>query len=591
MPPSKPVQATVHEVQPLIKGAGAPVVLVDAASSRIGEVSSPKYRSVENESAEYERRTLLSPFVRQILAASGPVIATISSGMTSGFSAVLLPQLAAANSDFPVTVDESSWIASTAALPMAPGCLLGGLLMEKIGRRLTIILLCIPFALGWALQSAAPDVLALCLGRALSGFAVGLLGAPGMVYIGETAAPAHRGLLLAAVSLAVSIGVALSHLIGALLPWRTAAGIATLVPLVAAVMTFISPETPGWLASKGRMAEAAAVFRILRGTGPEAEKELEAMASRSPQKEEIRLEEVSVGGNFAKEEPVSRWRKWLSDWGALLKRPSFIKPFFIMNFFFFVQQWCGVNAVTFYTVDIFKATASGGVATVNEYMATGLVDVARVIASIVACILLRRCGRRPVAFVSGIISAASLLALAAFLTLGPSAAVPSINSGNSSLNLSEIIAENSTLAENVTDSWSLPAIAEEALDLAAHVWAWAPVVCLVIYVLASSIGLIPLPWVMTGEVFPVAGRGLGSGVTSCVGFLAFFSVVKTAPALFGNLGMGGSFCVYGVVVLIGTALLYFFLPETKGRTLHEIEEAFEGSHKHQEKQKEAGGDV
>lgn len=209
-----------------------------------------------------------------------------------------------------------------------------------------------------------------------------------------------------------------------------------------------------------------------------------------------------------------------------------------MNIFFTIQQFSGVNAVAFYTVAIFKQTLSAGGSSVNEYVAMGVLDISRVFMSVIACILLRRLGRRPLAIFSAAGTALSLLGLSAFLYFGGSL------SGDNFL------------------------------------VAWAPVIFLVAYMCFVSIGLVPLPWVMTGEVFPAAVRGIGSGSTSCVGFLVFFAVVKSGPAMFSSLGSHGAFMIYGLVATLGGIYLYFCCPETKNKTLQDIENKFNESADH-----------
>lgn len=193
-----------------------------------------------------------------------------------------------------------------------------------------------------------------------------------------------------------------------------------------------------------------------------------------------------------------------------------------MNLYFFTTQFSGVNTVAFYSVSIMKDTVGEDV---NEYLAMLIIDTLRVVMSIAACVLTRKYGRRPMTLVSGIGTAASLLALAA----------------------------NSHLAGT-------------------H--AWFAMSALVGYITFVSIGLVPLPWAMCGEVFPLRARGVVSGVTSGFAFLAFFVVVKTGPQLFAAIGTGGTFFFYGSIALAGTIILYFFLPETRNKTLQEIEEYF-----------------
>lgn len=95
---------------------------------------------------------------------------------------------------------------------------------------------------------------------------------------------------------------------------------------------------------------------------------------------------------------------------------------------------------------------------------------------------------------------------------------------------------------------------------------------------------------MPSKVFPANLRGIGGGATSACAFLFFFAVVKTGPELFDGLGRAGAFAAYGTVALIGSAFLLAFLPETKNRTLQEIEDDMAGLRSHGKKSAKGSSD-
>lgn len=385
--------------------------------------------------------------------------------------------------------------ASAAALSMAPGCVLGGLLMERLGRRASHQLVCVPYVLGWVIISMARNTAMLYIGRFLTGLCVGMIGPLSAVFIAEISGPAYRGVLLATVSLAVATGILLANLLGTFLHWKLAAAISAIFPLVCYVGVYWLPESPTWLAARGRHAEATVAFQWYRGCSPDAVKEMTDLLNK-----------------HAAGRPKQSWAElWVE-----MRKASFLKPFFIMIFFFFVMQFSGVNAVAFYTVTILDDMGSG----LDAFVATNIIGLVRVVMSVVACILARRFGRRPLSVISSLGAAATLFGLGA------------ADAG------------------------------------------WAPVVLLVLYICFISIGLVPLPWVMVGEVFPAALRGLGSGVTTAYCFLMFFAVVKTGPDLIASIGIHGAFYTYGAVALGGAVFIYAFLPETRNRTLQDIEEAY-----------------
>lgn len=430
--------------------------------------------------------------------------------MVSGYSAVLLPQLQSNTSSelqlgVEVDADTATWIASMAVLPMALGCLLGGWIMERFGRRTAHLILAVPFSVGWIMIGFADNLPVLLAGRFISGACVGLLGPPGTVMIGEISAPKIRGILLAAVSLAIAMGILSAHALGTYLHWKTTAQICGILPMICFLILSQVPESPSWLLRHGHLTEAQFSFQWYRGSGMAALIEFQDLADKQM---------------MHKTNPKSLWSE--------VRNPTFVKPLLIILIFFCVTQFSGVNAIAFYSVTLMQETLGAG--GIDKYTATLLIDVVRIIMSTVACALLRRVGRRMLALISTIGTALSLFGLTMYLKLSTSGTIPNI-----------------------------PML---------------PLVLLIIYISCISIGLVPLPWCMIGELFPLSVRGMGSGIAASFNFLVFFIVIQTGPFFFTNLGSEGAFLVYGSVAFAGAFFVYFCLPETKNRTLQQIEELF-----------------
>lgn len=351
------------------------------------------------------------------------------------------------------------------------------------------------------------------------------------VFIAETSEPKQRGILLSGAPLAVSIGILISHILGTFLHWRITAGVCGIPPIICVLILIFVYESPIWILSKGNAQGAENAFRWFRGYSEEATNELNNIMNKMS----------NSNGQNIEEPKITKWQ--------MLCKGSFLKPFLVLNLFFFVQQFCGTNAIAFYSVTILKES----VPSVNEYLATIIIDIVRFIVSVIAVILLKRYGRKYLSVVSAIGTACSLFLLAiclGFFNFKPS--------------------EETTIVLNETNltSTTIETVSSESY---LYLLNYLPLVFLISYISFVSIGLVPIPWVLTGELFSKEMRGIGSGGTSCFGFICYFLVVKTSPDLFQSLQNYGTFCFFGTVCVVGCIILQLFLPETKDKTLTEIE--------------------
>ncbi|XP_076174480.1 facilitated trehalose transporter Tret1 [Ptiloglossa arizonensis] len=448
--------------------------------------------------------------VRQVLTALGPLLGIFLVGLSSGYSAVLLPQLKPNenNTRFNVsdivvsTTDEESWIAASTILPMAPGCWLAGLVMEKAGRKRSAMLVFPLFVLGWLIIGFAPVVAYILVGRAITGVCAGLLGSLTPVYIGETSEPDIRGILLNMITLNLSFGILSVHALGTWLSWRITAYICAAFTVISSPTCIASQESPTWLINKGLTDQARDSWVYLRGW-----KSLDEYQA---------LENSKVyGRKLVKRSLSTKLRKTLSS-------RYFLWPLGLLCTFFFTAQFSGYNVVVFYSVQLLMEVTGPD----NAHIGTLVIDAIRLVTSIFTCYLIKKRNRRTMTFVSGFGSTVALflLSLSLYLRVGKP---------------------------------------------------WFSIVSLIFYIVISTMGLLPLPWILSGELFPRKFKGLGSGLTAGFAFICTFAVVKIAPRMFVTLQTYGTFAIYGVVTLTGTCCLYLTLPETKDKTLQEIERSFD----------------
>lgn len=337
--------------------------------------------------------------------------------------------------------------ASMAALPMAAGSVLGGVSMDRLGRKTTNLLICVPFVLGWTIVSTATDVRGVYAGRLLTGLCTGLLGPPSAVYIAEVTDQRYRGAALAMISFSVSAGILAVHAMGTFLGWRLVSALCSAVPLTGYALIWFTPESPVWLRCKGKAESAERARCRLSGGRRPSSNAADVDVTPRP----TATAATATGDDVVVKLSVHQ----------CFGRPSFIRPLFVLSAFFFVQQFSGVNAVAFYSVTLLKRIGPD----LDEYRCTMALDVIRLAVSVLACCLTKKYGRRPLAIVSALGTCSSLLCLAA----------------------------------SVRDIGGPTDAAVHAVP-ARTVASLTPVVSIVAYMVFVNIGLVPLPWIMSGEV-------------------------------------------------------------------------------------------
>lgn len=209
----------------------------------------------------------------------------------------------------------------------------------------------------------------------------------------------------------------------------------------------------------------------------------------------------------------------------MIHRPEVYKPVLMMTTFFGFQQACGVVVIIVYAVQIAQ---QAGV-TIDPVLVAVMLGVARIITTLFMSGIFEKWGRKP----SGIFSATGMGACMLLLAGG---------------------------------NWFPDTLGT------LH---WLPVACIVAHIVFSTMGMLTLPFFMISEVFPQRARGSASGIAIFFGMILAFIMLKIYPNMEAALGTANLFAFYAGISFLAAAFIGVFVPETRGRTLEELEERWQ----------------
>ncbi|KAJ4967576.1 hypothetical protein NE237_019425 [Protea cynaroides] len=414
------------------------------------------------------------------------------------------------------------------------GSTAAGRTSDWIGRRYTIVIAAVIFFIGAIMMGLAVNYAFLMLGRFVAGIGVGyaLMIAP--VYTAELAPASCRGFLTSFTEISTNSGILLGYIsnyafgrLSLKLGWRIMLGIGAIPSVFLVLGVLAMPESPRWLVMQGRLGEAK---RVLDKT------------SDSKEEAQLRLVEIKEAARIPPEEndeivPVPKQSQGEGVWKELLLRPTpAVRRVLIASLgLYFFQAASGVGAVVLYSPRIFE---KAGITSKNKKLgATVAVGFVKTIFVFVPTFFLDKFGRRPLLLSSlgGMI--VSLFCLGFGLTM-------------------------------------LDTHPEDKMM-------WATVlstVTVLTFVAFFSIGMGPIMWVYTSEIFPLRLRAQGTGLGVALNLVTGGVIQMTFLSLYHAITIGGSFFLFSGIASVGWVFFFTFLPETQGKTLEEMEGLFGNFH-------------
>jgi SP family arabinose:H+ symporter-like MFS transporter len=380
-----------------------------------------------------------------------------------------------------------------------------GFISDRFGRRRVLFFCAILYAVSGAL-SAVPRSFEQFVGaRMLSGVAIGVSSMICPVYIAELAPPRWRGRMGTLFQLGIVTGIFVTLFINGTIQslgdeaWNVRAGwrwmlAAEVLPALAFVALLVPiPESPKWLIQAGREREARATLERVGGARY-------ASAEIAAVREVLAQERGSFGELFSR---------------------AYRLPLAIAVFIMLASQLSGINAVMYYSTDIFKAATGDANAAFTASVWIGLVNL---VATFIAIAFVDRAGRRPLLLVGNAVQVVGLAAVGYVYAADPRA--PGL-------------------------LWGV-----------------------LVYTAAFAMAMGPIPWILCSEIFPAKLRGRAMSVATLAIWLGCYAVSQTFPLLLSTMGPARTFWFYAACSAATFLFVLVKIPETKGRSLEDIEKSW-----------------
>nr|GMC62626.1 probable polyol transporter 6 [Ipomoea batatas] len=411
------------------------------------------------------------------------------------------------------------------------GSLCAGRTADAIGRRYTIVLAAVIFLLGSLLMGYGPNYGVLLGGRCTAGIGVGFALMIAPVYSAEVSSPSTRGFLTSLPEIGISTGILLGYLsnyIFSRLPlklgWRVMLGIPAIPSLFLAIGILKMPESPRWLMLQGRLGEATKIMYKVSNGAEEAERRLSDMKQNVGIDDTCKDEVVKIQATTTKGGSV---------WRELIIRPTPTVRWMLMAAIgiHFFEHATGIEAVILYSHHIVEGA---GIKDKRKKILFSVgVGLTKFIFIVVSTFLVDRVGRRKLLLTSVTGMIFSLLGLGTCLTI-----------------------VHQHYGERVV---------------------WALVLSIITtytYVMFFNIGLAPVTWVYSTEIFPMRLRAQGASIGVAVNRLMNATVSMTFLTICNAITIGGAIFMFAGISVLAWVFVFLCLPETKGKSLEEMEKLF-----------------
>ncbi|KAM5448687.1 hypothetical protein MaudCBS49596_005193 [Microsporum audouinii] len=459
------------------------------------------------------------------------------------------------------------WFVSTLLLAAWFGSLVNGPLADYIGRKMCVMAAVVVFIIGSAIQAGAVDIPMLFIGRAVAGLAVGQLTMVVPLYISEVSLPDIRGGLVVLQQLSYWLDYGTNYIGGTRcapgIPytggtverpvfdpykdvgpngcdgqsdasWRVPLAFQILPALILGAGILFFPDSPRWLFMKDREEDGRKSLATLRQKPADhhtIETEfLEIKAS-------VILENTYAKEKFAN---LSGVKLHVAQYFSLLSTWSRFRRLAIGCSIMFFQQFMGCNAMIYYAPTVFKQLGLDG--NTASLLATGVYGIINCISTLPALFWIDRLGRRMLLMCGAVGTFISLVIVGGII-------------GAFGSNFKEHVAAG-----------------------------WIGVVFIYIYDINFSYSFAPIGWVLPSEIFHLSIRSKAISITTSTTWMCNFIIGLVTPGMLDKIGWG-TYIFFAAFCLIAFIFTFLYVPETRGKTLEEMDVVFGDTEAHEEQKR------
>lgn len=351
----------------------------------------------------------------------------------------MIPKLLDNDPDVQLTLDQSVWIVNLMYVGVGIGSLIPLLLMDRIGRKWTMLIAAIPKICSWILFAHARGYMYFYIGRLLAGIGTGITYCVTPMYLGEISTKKTRGPLCASLAVWINIGLLVIYALGLYLTRLTMSLSAMGLPLLFTICYAWLPKSPIFLAKKNRLGQAEKILKWSL-----------ARNNVDSELEEIKRIVSSESSNNSKEG---------SNLLESLTKVESLRAFNIVAILMSGMMFSGAVPILAYQVETFEEAGFQGISSDSSVLISGMIIV---LSGIACTILVKHTGKRALLLTAAPVTVVSHAVVASFFTL---------------------------------KAWGAKEIVSE--------YKWVPTVFIMIYALFYGVALNPLPLSYTSEVFPV----------------------------------------------------------------------------------------